>query len=212
MRLNASGIPCHHRSGTEEHHRTNRRVRTSGSREARQTRLARRNRQTGELSQREKANSLRTQFTNCAEMTRHQMHTTGWVLDDESHVQEPCPQTVVPLPPWRDGKGKTLSRQWRKCLQRLTRTQTRGNIQPQIGQACLIMKGIAGQDEGQMGIVTSVTRVRVDVTFIPKNGKGTITKSKQPSSLILLANGLTLVQDDFGTVWVSAINGGPISI
>jgi hypothetical protein len=74
------------------------------------------------------------------------------------------------------------------------------------------MKGIAGQDEGQMGIVTSVTRVRVDVTFIPKNGKGTITKSKQPSSLILLANGLTLVQDDFGTVWVSAINGGPISI
>ena len=67
------------------------------------------------------------------------------------------------------------------------------------------MKGIAGLDEGQLGIVTNRSRVMVDVTFAHPSGEGTQTKKKQPCSLVLLEPGLDLVQDAHGTVWVRAI-------
>jgi hypothetical protein len=191
-----------------KHHRTNRRVR-SGSRGARQTRLARKTRQTGRGFKRERQTPQNTGHILCRKMTRHEIHASAWVSDEESNDEKSGPTTVVPPRPWKVGGCKAMSRQWRKILCKLTRTQARGNVQPQIGQTCLIVKGTAGQDEGQMGIVTNVTRVRVDVTFIPKSGVGTVTKSKQPSSLIFLATGLTIVQDEYGSVWVKATNRNP---
>jgi hypothetical protein len=83
----------------------------------------------------------------------------------------------------------------------------RGNVQPQIGQLCIIMTGVAGQDEGQMGIVTSRTRVMVEVTLASKSGEGIITKTKQPRSLVLLEAGLVMVQDPDGSVWVRSSQG-----
>ena len=67
---------------------------------------------------------------------------------------------------------------------------------------CLVMTGVAGQDEGQMGVVTRATNVMVDVTMAHKSGKGTITKLKQPRSLVFLEPGLVLVQEHNGSVWV----------
>jgi hypothetical protein len=78
----------------------------------------------------------------------------------------------------------------------------RGNVQPVIGQTCIVMTGVAGQDEGQMGVVTSRTRVMVEVTMVHTSGKGTITKTKQPRSLMFLEPGLGVVQDSDGAVWV----------
>jgi F0F1-type ATP synthase epsilon subunit len=71
---------------------------------------------------------------------------------------------------------------------------------------CIIMTGIAGQDEGQMGVVTQHTKVMVEVTFAAKSGKGTITKTKQARSLVLLEPGLVMVQDANGSVWVRSIS------
>ena len=93
---------------------------------------------------------------------------------------------------------------WRHLLGLLSRTTVRGNVQPQIGQLCIIMTGVAGQDEGQMGIVTSRTKVMVEVTLASRTGEGIMTKTKQPRSLVMLEAGLVLVQDPDGSVWVRA--------
>ena len=91
---------------------------------------------------------------------------------------------------------------WRQLFRQLTRTTVRGNVQPPIGQMCLVMTGVAGQDEGQMGVVTRRTKVMVDVTMVHKSGKGTVTKSKHVRSLVFLEPGLVLTQDQNGSVWV----------
>ena len=67
------------------------------------------------------------------------------------------------------------------------------------------MTGVAGQDEGQMGVVTHHTRVMVGVTFASKTGKGTSTKIKHPRSLVFLEPGLGMMQEPDGSVWVRTI-------
>ena len=103
--------------------------------------------------------------------------------------------------------GQTrLGARWRDLLGRMTtRTTVRGNIQPPIGQVCLIMTGIAGQDEGQMGVVTHHTRVMVGVTFRSKDGEKAITKLKHPRSLVLLEPDLVMVQESDGAVWIRSV-------
>jgi hypothetical protein len=91
---------------------------------------------------------------------------------------------------------------WLQALGQLTRTTVRGNVQPKVGQMCIIMKGVAGQDEGQMCVVTSTSKVMVGVAFVHQDGVKTITKSKQPRSLLFLEPGLVLTQDLNGSVWV----------
>jgi hypothetical protein len=99
-------------------------------------------------------------------------------------------------------KAADMRARWQRRLGQLTRTTVRGNVQPVIGQTCIVMTGVAGQDEGQMGVVTSRTKVMVEVTMVHTSGEGTITKIKQPRSLMLLEPGLGLVQDIDGAVWV----------
>jgi hypothetical protein len=94
---------------------------------------------------------------------------------------------------------------WHQLFGQLTRTTVRGNVQPPIGQMCLIMTGVAGQDEGQMGVVTRRSKVMVDITMAHKSRKGTLTKSKHVWSLVLLEPGLVMTQDQDGSVWVQRI-------
>ena len=119
---------------------------------------------------------------------------------------EELPKKVLPplpIPSQEQSHSRSL---WRHVLNRLTRTTVQGNVQPRIGQMCIIMTGIAGQDEGQMGVVTQHTKVMVEVTFAAKSGKGTITKTKQARSLVLLEPGLVMVQDANGSVWVRSVS------
>ena len=108
-------------------------------------------------------------------------------------------------PMMKRGQSGRMKTRWLHVLGQLSRTTLRGNVQPAIGQQCIVMKGVAGQDEGQMGVVTNRSRVMVEVTVAHHTGKGTVTKRKQPSSLIMLEPGLGLVQDVDGTVWVRII-------
>jgi hypothetical protein len=112
-------------------------------------------------------------------------------------------------PPLTKSKEPSRDRAtWRQLFGQLTRTTVRGNVQPSIGQMCLIMTGIAGQDAGQMGVVTSRSKVMVDITMAHQSGKGTVTKSKHVRSLILLEPGLVLEQDQAGSVWVRRSTSG----
>jgi hypothetical protein len=104
-------------------------------------------------------------------------------------------------------KAMSMRERWLRRFAQLTRTTLRGNVQPVIGQACIVMTGVAGQDEGQMGIVTNKTKIMVEVTMVHASGKGTVTKTKQPRSLVFLEAGLGVVQDDNGSVWVRVLPG-----
>ena len=120
----------------------------------------------------------------------------GWSGGNKMPREEPQP-LFVPSSKQARGKGG-----WQHLLDQLTHTSVRGNVQPQIGQFCIIMTGIAAQDKGQMGIVTSQTKVMVGVSYIPTNGRGISTKTKQPRSLVMLEPGLVMIQDPDGSVWV----------
>jgi hypothetical protein len=120
-----------------------------------------------------------------------------------------CPQCedqgMIHSLPIRENCSKKTRNSWAsrlsRGLQRLTRIQKAGNELPSVGQECLIMRGVDGQDLGQSAIVTLQTKARVRVTYVDANGRST-SKLKAPSSLILLENGLAVVRDEQGFVWV----------
>jgi hypothetical protein len=91
---------------------------------------------------------------------------------------------------------------WQHLLHRLTRGGPRGNQLPPLGQACLIMTGRGGQEEGQMGIITNRSTAMVEITYLPGHGTKLATKRKRPSSLILLGKNLVVTQQADGSVWV----------
>jgi hypothetical protein len=123
----------------------------------------------------------------------------------EEHPEKLLPPLTVP-----STEHFHIGSRWRQLLKLMTRTTVRGNVQPPIGQLCIIMTGVAGQDAGQMGVVTHHNKVMVEVTFAARAGKGTTTKTKQPRSLVLLEPGLIMVQDINGSVWIrSAVQDGP---
>ena len=64
------------------------------------------------------------------------------------------------------------------------------------------MKGKAGDDEGQVGIISDRTAAMVHVTDASDRHGGRTKKLKRPSSLIMLDQNVTLVQEKDGTVWV----------
>jgi hypothetical protein len=86
-------------------------------------------------------------------------------------------------------------------LQQLSRVDKAGSELPQIGQPCLILRGVEGKDLGQQAIITTQTKARVEVSFRAQSGRQ-VTKLKHPSSLILLEDGLEVVQDERGFVWI----------
>ena len=100
----------------------------------------------------------------------------------------------------RGANGKWKERLARG-LQRLTRSRKAGNELPSVGQGCLVLRGVEGHDLGQPAIVTMQTKARVRILYIGADGRPA-SKLKQPSSLILVEDGLEMVQDEHGFVWV----------
>jgi hypothetical protein len=90
----------------------------------------------------------------------------------------------------------------------LVRVGCRGNSLPPIGQACVVMKGTAGKDEGQMGFVTGKTRAMVEVTYVDETTGKPNVRLKRPSSLVMLEPGLCLAQDPDGAVWIRSRGSG----
>jgi hypothetical protein len=124
---------------------------------------------------------------------------TGWVTDDEENKgntseEEMSDQesnaAIEKSPAW-----------WKKIILSLPRMSVRSEELPRIGEQCLVMKGKAGDDEGQVGVVTDRKRCMVEIAF--QGPKGDIRrKLKRPGTLIFLKKGVTVKQDRNGTMWV----------
>jgi hypothetical protein len=109
-------------------------------------------------------------------------------LDDDGIVERP--------------KHGYEPRSWRNWLQWLTQTGASRKKLPPVGQFCLILKGDADKNMGQMGIVLRQTKCMVAIVWKDaKNGR-VQEKLKQPDSLIQLEDGLRVVQDADGMLWV----------
>jgi hypothetical protein len=136
-------------------------------------------------------------------LTENHRFISKWRAEDD---RLSCEKTSLPVVIPSDTQVPQKTR-WRQRFKQLVRMSIRSNVQPKIGERCLIMTGIAGEDEGQMGVVTKRTRVMVEVSFVPKCGEGIISKNKHPRSLIMLEAGLVLMQDPDGSVWVRTSSG-----
>ena len=92
--------------------------------------------------------------------------------------------------------------QIKQMARRLFQALPRGNERPKLGQMCLVMKGEAGCDEGQMAIVSERTPAMVRITYMGDQSGLTKTKLKRPSSLIMLDPRVTMMQDSDGSTWI----------
>jgi hypothetical protein len=96
-------------------------------------------------------------------------------------------------------KRKQKSRQGQKLR---SRDQQKQSV-PQVGDQCVILIGSTRQDVGQQGQVTELMPVMMGVKY--REGHGTnrmVVKSKRPSSVLMLEEGLAIVRDRKGTLWV----------
>ena len=64
------------------------------------------------------------------------------------------------------------------------------------------MKGDVGGDEGQMAVITGTRKVMVKIAWLDQTSKKKLWKMKQPRSLIFLEEGLAVVQETDGSVWI----------
>jgi hypothetical protein len=83
----------------------------------------------------------------------------------------------------------------------LVRVGKAGNELPEVGQVCLVLQGDKCKDVGQECAIVKQSTARVQVAFKDKHGRQA-TKLKHPASLVLLKDGLHIVQDARCWVWV----------
>mgnify|MGYP000597636446 CR=1 FL=1 len=86
-------------------------------------------------------------------------------------------------------------------VRRLVRVGKAGNELPEVGQVCLILRGDERKDVGQECVVTKLSAARAHVSFRDRSGRPA-TKLKHPASLVLLDDGLHVVQDARGCIWI----------
>jgi hypothetical protein len=72
---------------------------------------------------------------------------------------------------------------------------------PELGQCCLVLQGKERKDLGQEVVVTKQTASRIHIAYLNANGRQA-TQMKHPALLVLLEEGLHVVQDTRGFVWV----------
>jgi hypothetical protein len=90
----------------------------------------------------------------------------------------------------------------RKGVRHMTRMEPRGNQLPDIGAHCVIVVGNAKQEVGQLAQITEQKAQMVQVQYRGARNRRLESKLKRPSSLIMLEKGLTMRQDEYGTVWI----------
>jgi hypothetical protein len=90
----------------------------------------------------------------------------------------------------------------RKGVRHMTRMEPRGNQLPDVGTHCVIVVGNAKQEVGQLAQITEQKAQMVQVQYRGARNRRLESKLKRPSSLIMLEKGLTMRQDEYGTVWI----------
>ena len=106
------------------------------------------------------------------------------------------------LPEKRQGRQMAWQERLRRGVRHMTRMEPRGNQLLKVGAHCIIIVGNARQDVGQLAQVTEQTAQMVRVQDRGAKNRRLESKLKRPNSLIMLEKGLTMKQDEYGTVWV----------
>jgi hypothetical protein len=127
------------------------------------------------------------------------IHNNNWVSDAEEDSPPSSPHVQTALVP---RTGNFLIRHTKQLWGHITCLRPSGCTVPSIGQACLIVKGKTGVDEGQVGVVSDTAAAMVWVTYRHDHHGRRVSKLKRPSSLIMLDPGVVVSQDDNGTIWV----------
>ena len=102
-------------------------------------------------------------------------------------------------------RGQVNQTSAQQRIQKLPWMGPRGNVLPRVGQQCLVMVGDSGRDIGQVGQVTGVKAVMMEIAYRHGPSGQVRRKHKRPSSVILLEDGLELAQNLDGTVWVRQV-------
>lgn len=97
--------------------------------------------------------------------------------------------------------AQNMREQMAANLRRLRRVGKAGNELPKVGQTCLVLRGDERKDIGQECVITKQSASRVHISFRDGNGRQA-TRVKHPASLVLLEDGLHVVQDERGFVWI----------
>jgi hypothetical protein len=120
------------------------------------------------------------------------------VTDEERSDDDESDPAAVPV---RRGLASSL-------VQGLPWMKPHGDALPKVGQRCLVVTGESGQDVGQMGRVTRVMAVMMEIAY--RHGRDGLVRirRKRPSSVIMLEDGLELAQEPDGTVWVRRTRSG----
>jgi hypothetical protein len=116
------------------------------------------------------------------------------VSEDERAYEEETKTMIRPA-----SKRKQKSRQGQKLR---SRDQQKQSV-PQVGDQCVILIGSTRQDVGQQGQVTELMPVMMGVKYREGHGRNRmVVKSKRPSSVLMLEEGLAIVRDRKGNLWV----------
>jgi hypothetical protein len=89
-------------------------------------------------------------------------------------------------------------------LRRLVRVGKAGNKLPGVGQVCLVLRGDERKDIGQECVVTKRSASRIHISFRDAAGRQA-TRLKHPASLVLLEDGLHVMQDAKGFIWIKRV-------
>lgn len=118
--------------------------------------------------------------------------STGLVTDEETTDEE------------TDGRQELRIKQIQQPPQDrwIKRIKARDKPVVRIGDHCLILVGKTGRDIGQQGIVTELMPVMMGVEYRDGQNHKMVLKTKRPSSLLMLEEGLEIVRDKKGTLWV----------
>jgi hypothetical protein len=116
----------------------------------------------------------------------------GVISEDEDEEEEPIMRLTRPY----------RSRNWLMRIPWLTSTGVNGKRRPPVGRLCLILKGDAEKDLGRMCVVSRQTKCMVSVVWKEETSGRTHEKLKHPESLIQLEDGLRVVQDADGMLWI----------
>jgi hypothetical protein len=129
-------------------------------------------------------------------------HETVWVTDEETEESSQKSDDRTKDEQSAEQRRTAWQERLRRGVRYLTHMDPRGNRMPEVGTRCLVVVGNAQQDLGQMAQVTQQKTRMVEIQFRGVKNRRLEHKTKQPSSLIMLEEGLTLKQDAHGTVWV----------
>ncbi len=100
---------------------------------------------------------------------------------------------------------QVAARTWQQLVtagvRQMVRVGKAGNHLPERGQCCLVLQGEEKKDVGQEAVVTKQTALRVHISYRDVNGQQA-TRVKHPASLVLLEEGLRVLQASMGFVWI----------